>query len=131
MKAVAGVVAAAAVAFGAATALSKSNSSTPNPTAGAPAGQTASAYGIPGDGRGIPGTPVSGNTLTKLKSVVTAKYAGGSVERAMKLQDGSYEVHVIQSTGTELHVLVSEAFKITGTEQGGGPGGAPPAGTQS
>jgi hypothetical protein len=89
--------------------------------AGRPDGR---AYG----GHGGFGTPVTGATLTKLKSVATAKYAGASVERANMLPDGSYEVHVIQSNGTELHVLVSKDFKVTGTEQGGGPGGSPPAG---
>jgi hypothetical protein len=41
----------------------------------------------------------------------------------MKLDDGSYEVHVIRSGGEEVHVLVSKDFRITGTEQGGPPPG--------
>jgi hypothetical protein len=46
----------------------------------------------------------------------------------MKLADGSYVVHVIKSDGSgEAHVLVSKAFKVTGT-QTGGPGGGPPPG---
>ena len=69
------------------------------------------------------GTAVTGATLTKLKAVATAKYPG-TVERAMKLADGSYVVHVIQSGSKgEVHVLVSKAFKITGTQKGGPPGG--------
>ncbi len=49
----------------------------------------------------------------------------------MKLADGSYVVHVIQSGSKgEVHVLVSKAFKITGTQKGGPPGGgAPPSGS--
>ena len=51
-----------------------------------------------------------------------------TVERAMKLADGSYEVHVIRSGGAgEVHVLVTKDFKVTGTSQGP-PAGAPPAG---
>src|SRR3954463_7699195 len=42
------------------------------------------------------GTAVTGATLTKLRAAVTAKYPG-AVEQAMKLDDGSYVVHVIQS----------------------------------
>lgn len=129
IKTIAGVAAAGVLAFGASTAASKISTSNSSAAAGAPVAQSG-ASGAPSGGRGF-GTPVTGDTLTKLKSVVTAKYAGASVEQAMKLQDGSYEVHVIQSSGTEVHVLVSAAFKITGTEQGGGPGGTPPAGTQS
>jgi hypothetical protein len=72
---------------------------------------------------------VTGATLTKLKAVVAARYPG-TVERALKLPDGSYEVHVIHAGG-EVHVRVSKDFKITGTEQGGPPAGAgsaPPPG---
>ena len=84
------------------------------------------------------GTAVTGATLTKLKAVATAKYPG-TVERAMKLSDGSYEVHVIQTGGKgEVHVLVSKGLKVTGTQKGGPPGGgappsgsAPPSGTSS
>ncbi len=72
------------------------------------------------------GTAVTGATLTKLKAVATAKYPG-TVERAMKLADGSYVVHVIQSGSKgEVHVLVSKDFKITGTQKGGPPGGGAP-----
>ena len=55
----------------------------------------------------------------------------GTVEHAMKLADGSYVVHVIQSGSKgEVHVLVSKAFKITGTQKGGPRGGgAPPSGS--
>src|SRR3954453_4438139 len=116
-KVVAGVAATAMLAFGASTALSKNGSSTSS-AATSPAGQVSTGPGGPGGGRGF-GTPVTGDTLTKLKAVVTAKYAGSSVEQAMQRQDGSYEVHVLQSNGTEVHVLVSKALKITGTEQGG------------
>jgi hypothetical protein len=50
----------------------------------------------------------------------------------MKLANGSYVVHVIQSGGKgEVHVLVGKDFKVTGTEQGGPPGGAPPAGSNA
>jgi hypothetical protein len=44
------------------------------------------------------------------------------VERVVQLPDGSYEVHVITSSG-EQHVLVSKDFEVTGTQQGGPPPG--------
>jgi hypothetical protein len=111
-----------ALAFGAnAIANGDSSSATAN---GGPA-----AAGRPGNGGppGGMGTAVTGSTLTKLKAVATAKYPG-TVERAMKLSDGSYVVHVIQSGSKgEVHVLVSKDLEITGTQKGGPPGGAPPS----
>jgi hypothetical protein len=121
VKTVAGVAVVAVVGFGATNALSKNTSSSSKSTSSAPTAKTAGGYGVPG--RGALGTQVTGDTLSKLKAAVAAKYPG-TVEQAVKLQDGSYEVHVIGSTGTETHVLVSKDFKITGTQQGGPPAGA-------
>jgi hypothetical protein len=125
-KVVAAAAAVIALAFGANAIANGSSSS----AAAGSTGQTAA--GRPGTGRppGGMGTAVTGATLTKLKAVATAKYPG-TVERAMKLSDGSYVVHVVQSGGKgEVHVLVSKAFKITGTQKGGPPGGgAPPSGS--
>src|SRR3954453_12791453 len=76
------------------------------------ASPTAPATGAPrgGDGRAAPpgfGTPVTGSTLNNLETGATAKYEG-TVERAMKLSDGSYVVHVITRDGSgEVHVLIS------------------------
>src|SRR4051794_15469316 len=83
MKTVAGVAAVAVLGFGATTALSKSNSSSSKSATGTPAAQTTAGYGTPG--RGPMGTQVTGNTLTKLKAAVAAKYPG-TVEQAMKLR---------------------------------------------
>jgi hypothetical protein len=117
-KAVAGVAVLAALAFGA-TAIGKSSDSSSASTGttaaqGIPSRQAPN--GAPSGMRGF-GTPVTGATLTRLKAVATAKYPG-TVERAMKLPDGSYAVHVIASNGQELHVLVSKDFVVTGTQQG-------------
>jgi hypothetical protein len=112
-KVVVAAAAIVAIAFGA-KAIANGNSS----SATANAAQTAA--GRPGNGGppGGMGTAVTGATLTKLKAVATAKYPG-TVERAMKLSDGSYVVHVIQSGSKgEVHVLVSKDFKITGTRKG-------------
>ena len=133
-KVVAAAAAIVALAFGA-NAIANGDSS----SATAHGAQTAA--GRPGHGGppGGMGTAVTGATLTKLKAVATAKYPG-TVERAMKLSDGSYVVHVIQSGSKgEVHVLVSKDFEITGTQKGGPPGGggappsgsAPPSGTSS
>jgi hypothetical protein len=120
LKNVAALAAVAVLGFGA-TAIADRGSST---TQAAPSGQTA-----PVNGQAAPRgmfSPATGATLAKLKSVATARYPG-TVERAVQLPDGSYEVHVFRANGEEIHVRVSKDFKVTGTEQGGPPAGGQPA----
>jgi hypothetical protein len=63
---------------------------------------------------------------------VAAKY-DGTLERVLKLSDGSYVAHVITNNG-EIYVTVSRSFEVTGTREGPRrgmpPGGAIP-GSQS
>lgn len=114
MKIVAAGAAVAVLALGA-SAIAKHGSSSSSPSVapgGAPRG-----FAPQGGGQGVPQggpgmfAPVTGTTLAKLESVATAKYPG-TVERAVKLPDGSYEVHVIQASGREVHVRVTEDFRI-------------------
>jgi hypothetical protein len=77
------------------------------------------------------GTTATGADATKAKAAALASYPG-TVERVMKLPDGSYVVHVFTTSGGEAHVAVSKDFKVTGTEQGpprGAAPGVPPSGT--
>ena len=122
-------VAAVLLAFGA-YALGKSNSN--NNTASTPAaaqvpGTTGNGQ-VPGQNGQAPpgfGTDVTGAAASKAKAAALAKY-DGDVERVMKLDDGSYVVHVLTSSG-EYHVLVSKDFEVTGAQQGGpGQGGGVP-----
>ena len=116
--ALAGVVA-VAVAFGAyAIGGSGSDSGGAGPasvTAPPAAGQAPPAFG----------TDITGAAAAKAKAAALAKY-DGAIERVVKLADGSYVVHVITAEG-EVHVAVSKAFKVTGADQGGPGGGAPPS----
>ena len=122
-RGVAALAAVAALAFGANAVANNQDTSTTATAGGAPTGAR----------QGAPpsmGTAVTGSTLTKLKSAATAKYPG-TVERALKLSDGSYLVHVKQTDGTEVHVRVSAAFAVTGVDDGPpGGGGAPPSGSR-
>jgi hypothetical protein len=129
MKAVAAAVAIVALVFGA-NAISSGGSSSTASASGAATGQAPPGARGGFAGRMPPGgmgTDVTGATLAKLKAVVTARYPG-TIEHALALSDGSYVVHVIRSNGTEVHVAMSKAFKITGTQTGGPPGGARPGG---
>ena len=134
LKYVAAGLAAAVVAIGGYAVGTSGSDSDSSGTASAQApGMPASADGqAPGMGQAPPGmgTAATGASADKAKAAALAKY-DGTVERVMKLGDGSYVVHVLTSSG-EQHVAVTKDFKVTGAQQGGpgggGPGGAPPAG---
>jgi hypothetical protein len=82
--------------------------------------------GPPAGGPGF-GTPVTGTAAAKAKAAALAKYPG-TVEQVMGTPDGNYVVHVIQSGNTEVHVLVSKQFQVTGTFAGPPRGGMRPPG---
>jgi hypothetical protein len=119
MKIAAAVAAVAVLAFGA-SAVARHGSS----SAASPGGQTPPQGFAPPQGGSGAFAPVTGATLAKLKSAVAAQYPG-TVERAVKLPGGAYEVHVIRSSGQEVHVLVSREFTVTGTERRDFRGGPP------
>jgi hypothetical protein len=48
------------------------------------------------------------------RSALTANYPG-TVNRVVKLSDGSYSVHLFATSGPH-HVFVSKDFKVTGVE---------------
>jgi hypothetical protein len=91
---------------------------------GMPAGGPPSGEMPPGMG-----TEATGTAATKASDAATSKYEG-TVERVMKLDDGSYVVHVMTSSG-EQHVKVSAKFKVTGldTSMPARPDGQAPQGT--
>jgi hypothetical protein len=49
----------------------------------------------------------------KAKAAALAKYPG-TVNRVPRLNDGSYAVHLLRTSGPH-HVFVSKEFKVTGT----------------
>jgi hypothetical protein len=59
------------------------------------------------------GTIITGATANKAKAAALAKYPGGTVNRVLKLSDGSYAVHMIKISFPH-HVFVSTSFKVTG-----------------
>jgi hypothetical protein len=83
-----------------------------------------------GGGPGF-GTQVTGSTGSKIEAAIAKKYPNSQIERMFQLPDGSYVVHVFVSGGQELHVHVTKAFAIDGTDDGGGFGGPPQGGSGS
>jgi hypothetical protein len=89
-------------------------SSTTNAAQAAAPGQAPRSGQIPRTWRPGTGTIITGAAADKAKAVAVAKYPGGTVNRVLKLSDGSYAVHRIL-TGAPHHVFVSKDFKVTGT----------------
>jgi hypothetical protein len=59
------------------------------------------------------GTIITGAAANKARAVAVAKYPGGTVNRVLKLSDGSYAVHMIKISWPH-HVFVSKSFEVTG-----------------
>jgi len=59
------------------------------------------------------GTIITGAAANEAKAAALAKYPGGTVNRVLKLSDGSYAVHMIKISWPH-HVFVSTDFKVTG-----------------
>ena len=77
-----------------------------------------------GPGGGSGETALTGDVADKVSAAALAAVPGGSIIRVETDSDGSpYEAHVRKADGTEVVVKVNEAFAVTGTEAGGGPGG--------
>jgi hypothetical protein len=114
---VAAGAAAVAVAIGG-FAIGNSSSSngasgTTNAAQAAATGQAPRSGQVPQNWRPGTGTIITGAAADKAKAVAVAKYPGGTVNRVLKLSDGSYAVHRILTPAPH-HVFVSKDFKVTG-----------------
>jgi hypothetical protein len=68
---------------------------------------------VPENWRPGTGTIIMGADADKAKGSALAKYPGGTVNRVLKLSDGSYAVHMIKIRWPH-HVFVSKNFEVTG-----------------
>jgi hypothetical protein len=59
------------------------------------------------------GTIVSGTTATKATEAALTDYAGGVVDRVVRLSNGEYEVHYIGANWPH-HIFVNRDFKVVG-----------------
>jgi hypothetical protein len=69
---------------------------------------------VPENWRPGTGTIVTGEAADKAKAAALVKYPGGTVNRVLKLSDGSYAVHMIKIRWPH-HVFVSKNFEVTGS----------------
>jgi hypothetical protein len=61
------------------------------------------------------GTPVSGTEATKATKAALAAYAGGIVDRVVRLSNGEYEVHNI-GVNWPHHIFVNADFRVVGAD---------------
>jgi hypothetical protein len=61
------------------------------------------------------GTIVSGTTANKATKAALVAYAGGIVDRAVRLGNGEYEVHYI-GVNWPHHIFVTKSFKVVGAD---------------
>jgi hypothetical protein len=89
-------------------------SGTANAATVAQPGQNQRVVGqVPQNWRPGMGTIITGAAANKAKAAALVKYPGGTVNRVLKLSDGSYAVHMIKISWPH-HVFVSKNFKVTG-----------------
>ncbi len=69
---------------------------------------------VPQNWRPGTGTIVTGAAADKAKAAALAAGYQGTVNRVLKLSDGSYAVHLFATSGPH-HVFVSQDFEVTGT----------------
>jgi hypothetical protein len=75
--------------------------------------QSKTAGQIPASYKQGAGTLVSGTTATKATEAALTSYAGGVVDRVVRLSNGEYEVHNIGINWPH-HVFVSSDYKVVG-----------------
>jgi hypothetical protein len=79
------------------------------PSAAKVVGQVPSSY------KAGTGTIITGAAADRAKAAAVAAYSGGTVNRVVKLSDGSYNVHII-GVNWPHHVFVNQDFKVIGAE---------------
>jgi hypothetical protein len=68
---------------------------------------------VPENWRPGTGTIITGDAADKATAAALVKYPGGTVNRVLKLSDGSYAVNMIKIRWPH-HVFVSNTFEVTG-----------------
>jgi hypothetical protein len=78
-------------------------------------GASKSVGKIPSDYKEGSGTIVSGTKATKATQTALTKYAGGVVDRVVRLSNGEYEVHYIGASWPH-HIFVNSSFQVVGAD---------------
>ena len=107
----------AAGSYGVANAASGSSSG--SSAAAAPAA-TAPSTSQPWGTQRSDETPLTGDTLAKVKALAKAKVPGGAIVRVETDADGhaAYEAHMTNADGTPVTVYVDQQFNVVSVESG-------------
>jgi hypothetical protein len=108
------VIAIGGLAIGNSSSGNGASGATNAPQAAAPS-QAPQSGQVPQDWRPGTGTIITGAAADKAKAAALAAKYQGTVNRVLKLSDGSYVVHLIATSGPH-HVFVSKDFNVTGAE---------------
>jgi uncharacterized membrane protein YkoI len=71
---------------------------------------------VAGTSRSSGETALTGDTLTKVKDAVLAKYPNATFDRVETDSDGVYEAHITTADGDRVTVELDKSYAITGTE---------------
>jgi hypothetical protein len=118
MAAGAVVVGLAAGSYGIASAATGSTGTTQSSGNAARSDRSAPSAQHPWGGQRSDETPLTGETLTKVRQAALAKADNGTIERVETDADGhaAYEAHVIRQDGTPVTVYVDKQFNVVGVE---------------
>jgi hypothetical protein len=73
-----------------------------------------------GGGQGFGGADLTGSGAAKAAKAAVAQFPGDVERVTAGPTGGGYVVHVIQPDGNEVHVVVSDEFKVLGSDAGRG-----------
>jgi hypothetical protein len=112
------VVGLAAGSYGIADAATGSTGTTPSSGNSAQSDRSAPSAQHPWGGQRSDETPLTGETLTKVRQAALAKVDNGTIVRVETDADGhaAYEAHVIKQDGTPVTVYVDKQFNVVGVE---------------
>jgi uncharacterized membrane protein YkoI len=118
MAAGAVVVGLAAGSYGIASAATGSTGTTQSTGNAARSDRSAPSAQHPWGGQRSDETPLTGETLTKVRQAALAKVDNGTIERLETDADGhaAYEAHIIKQDGTPVTVYVDKQFNVVGVE---------------
>jgi hypothetical protein len=134
----AALVAAAGLAFGAASLASADETPSPTTTTQGTGGQPPGHPGKSGDrasnGNTDPSKPMrsdeqllTGDTAAKITAAAKAKEPTATIERVETDSDGVYEAHMVRPDGTHITVQIDASFAVTNIQEGGAGGGHGPS----
>jgi hypothetical protein len=109
----------ASAASGSGSSSSSGSSTSTSPPAGAPAAPPGASASNPWGNQRSDETPLTGDTLAKVKAAALAKVgSGATIVRIETDADGhaAYEAHMLKADGTPVTVYVNKSYDVVSVE---------------